>query len=266
MGQTIILLFACLFSSQIVNASWRDTTKQRFKAVEVLDSNPFMGETFYRVFHVGTYTMYQSQYHVDTTFSQAQFDSATNETTFNVQLGSGLRKNRYFVFHRDSSFGYMYDPSAHEGNNLYLPVDSMLKTLRGTNNFELLITKKPDTTTWGADRTELKEVYVTKTTTDTPGACLAFHYSSRLNHLQESLNHVMDSAKKMKLFKIEYGQDEFYVQKEGRVWPAFKILTEIREVTVDNTDEIISYINEYKKTVERKSNLGVQKSSSVKDD
>lgn len=94
MNQTIVLLFACFISSQSVNASGSDTTKQDIKATEVRLNHPFMGETFYRVIHIGSYTLYQSQYYVDTTVMQAQFDSTVNEINIQEESGSEQWKNR----------------------------------------------------------------------------------------------------------------------------------------------------------------------------
>ena len=105
---------------------------------------------------------------------------------------------------------------------------------------------KADTITWNEGKTELKEVYVQKASKDTPAVRIVFQYSGKMNHIRESLNHVLDSTKKMKLYKTEIVVAEFYDRVNKRLQPLMKFTTEMKEINVENTEEIESYINRYK--------------------
>jgi hypothetical protein len=248
-----------LFSCETVIASTVDTTKPIRSAIEVHVSTPFFGESFYRIFHVDPFEVYQSQYQFDSSI-QINLDTTGNNTAAVTGIWSATR-NKFFVFHRDSSYGYSYDLNSSIENNRRLPVDSTLQGIKGKDNFENLLTKKTDTTTWNAQRTELKEVYVQKASKDTPSVHLSIFYSSNLNSLNASLNSALDSARKMKFYKYEYVIQEFYSEKEQRLWPAMKIRTEMKEFTVTNPEEIIQYIDRYKISIAVKKHAGNKFSS-----
>ena len=236
-----------LLLSQTVNASGPDTTKPLLKAIEVKENSDLFGESFYRIFHVGTFIVYQSQYQFDSSANLVKFDQAGNlESTKPVSQFSEKR-SRFFVFHQDSIFGYSYDPHEFTEASKRFPVDSVLKGITGFNSFEKLHIKKPDTITWNADRTELKEVYLQKASEDTPAVRLSFFYSSRLNDLKASLNPLLDSIKKMKLYKYEYVIGEFYSKKHQTLCPEMKFTSELNEITVNRPEEILQYIRRYKR-------------------
>ena len=248
MIRCIVQLFFILLFCESVNASAIDTTKQIIKGIEVNESNPFFGESFYRIFHVGRFVVYQSQYQFDSSETRLKFDSAGNQLSAVTENKKSEMRNQFFVFHRDSSYGFTYDPHRITESGRRLRVDSAILRIKGTNNFEGLLTQKPDTTSWNTQRTELREVYMQKATKDTPAVRLSFFYSTRLNFLKESLFPAMDSAKQIKLYKIEYLIEEFYSEKERRLWPAMKISTEMKEIEVTNPEEILHYIDSYKKS------------------
>lgn len=246
MIKCIVQLFLILLFCVSVNASATDTTGQIIKGIKVEESNPFFGESFYRIFHVGPLVVYQSQYQFDSSETRLKFDSAGNQLSAVTENKRSEMRSQFFVFHRDSSYGLNYDPHRINESNRRLRVDSALLRIKGTNSFENSLTKKPDTTSWNAQRTELKEVYVQKATKDTPEVRLSLYYSNGLNSLKESLNPILDSAKKMKLYKVEYVIEEFYSEKEGRLWPPLKLSTEMKEIEVTVPEEILHYIDRYK--------------------
>ncbi len=242
------LIFILLFSAS-VKASTTDTSKQEIKAIEVQQTDPFFGEAFYRIFHISPFIVYQSQYQFDSASGRGKFDSAGNWVSSDSEYALSEKRSQFFVFHRDSSYGFSYDPHRSNFSNRRLLVDSAVLEIKGTYNFENLLTKIPDTTTWNASRTERREVYVQKATKDTPTVRAIFYYNSSLNFLQASLNTAVDSAKKMKLYKFEYLIEEFYSEKDERLWPAMSFSTEMKEVTVMDTEEIMHFIERYKNNI-----------------
>jgi hypothetical protein len=255
--QILFILLLC----ESATASSADTTAPVIKAIEIQDSTPFFGKSIIRIFYIGPFVVYQSQYEFDSSIHGVKFDSTGNETSTVTEYECSETRNLFFVFHRDSSYGVSYDPHRSNENNRRLPVDSTLQRIKGTNSFEGLLSKKPDTTIWNAQNTELREVYVQKASRDTPAVHLIIYYSSKLNNLKATLNPVMDSARKMKFYKYEYLIKEFYSEKEKQLFPEMKFSTEMKEITVTNPEEIMEYIDRYKNRMLDKKQAGSTKGS-----
>ena len=226
--------------------------QKKIKAIEVLDFSASMGETFYRVYYLDDLLMYQSQYLVDSSFIQFKFDSSTNQFSNNVTLLSSQWKDRFYIFQKDSIYGYNYDPYRSTDDNLRLRADSIIKFVTGTNRFDSFLAIKPDSIIWNADKTEVKEVYFFPQQENIPPGHLSMYYSKNLNHLKESFNRIVDNAKKMKLFKTETIFSEFYSEKDKKLWPPIIYKTEMREFSPEKPEEIIGYFARFKKEVLRK--------------
>lgn len=244
-----IQILLILLLGETATASSADTTKPVLRAIEFQDSTPFFGNSISRIIYVDSFIVYQSEYEFDSSIQGVKFDSAGNMDSTVTEYECSEKRNLYFVFHQDSSYGFTYDPHRSNENNRRLPVDSFLKMVKGTNSFEGLLTKKPDTTTWNAQKTALREVYVQKASVDTPAMHLSLFYSSSLNNLKASLNPKLDSARKMKFYKYEYLIKAFYSEKDQRLWPEMKFRTEMKEITVTNPEEIMQYIDRYKNSI-----------------
>jgi hypothetical protein len=239
----------CFFIAPIITANTysQDTI---IKAIEVRDNNPIWGETFHRVFYMGWYVVYQSQYRADSSVLHPGLDAATNETSFAIDFLSGELRSSFFVFHKDSVFGYTYDPADSSNDNRRLPVDSAMKKIKGENNYENLLSAKPDSSTWNAAKKELREVFVGDSTKTQPRVRIVFYYSGNMNHIKESMSPALDSAKKMKLYKMEIFTDEFYSEADKKLWPPMKVMsTEMKEIGVQNPAEVKGYISRYKKSI-----------------
>ena len=246
--RSFLLLLFILLVSQGVNASPSDTSRQEIKAIEVTENNTFFGNSFYRVFYIGPYIIYQNNYRFDSTAQKFKLDSADNWIQDSIDQTWSGNRNCFFVFHRDSSFGFLFDPHRIKEDNRRMKVDTALKTIRGGNNFENLLELYPDSTSWNADRSELKELFIQRAA-DTPTVRLSFYYSKNLNYIQESLNPMMDKARKMKLYRIEFLIEEFHSIKTGRTWPPTKMITEMKEIGVPDATEAIQYVERYKNCI-----------------
>ena len=125
-SQKVLLTILFLFAYAIP-----ETAAQNIQAIEVRDSSFVMGTNFHRIFYVDDYVVYQSQIHYSNSHTTARFDSLKNEMMFEDSLLSTGWKYGYFVYHRDSNYGYRYDP-----NKLWLTpritIDSGRKSFAGS--------------------------------------------------------------------------------------------------------------------------------------
>lgn len=222
-----------------------DTTRPVIKGIEVQDFHPLFGETFYWVFYTGPYIVYQSQYQFDSSIHYPKPDSGLLAATDFLVLKSELR-NRFFVFHLDSSYGFNYDPYRSNETGR-CEVQSTLKMIQASYGLDSLLNKRPDTVKWNASGTELREVYYQKASRDTPAVKLCLYFSKGLNELKESFSPIFDSARKMKLYKIEIVVEKSFEQKKAKSWPAISFISEMREIMVDDPSQILFYIDKYKK-------------------
>lgn len=159
-------------------------------------------------------------------------------------------RNKFFVFHKDSSWDYSYNPLDIRENGQRVRVDSKLKLIRGSNNFDTILSKKPDTSSWIQGHSILRKVYNFPKTDSTPSGRVIFSYSKGLNKIKESLNAFADSARRMKLFKIQFAIDEFYDKKTKTQWPSMEIAgDEMKEVHIENPHEIMIYFKQYEKDI-----------------
>ena len=225
-----------------------DTSKPRFKVIELIKSNPFFGPSVSRIFYAAPYVVYQREYSFCAFVASANPDDEIGtDTIIPVQTSEEIRK-QFFVFHRDSSFGVNYLEKDSFRNNQRSPVDSILLQMTGSNDFEkLVINMKADSSSWNADRTELTELYLAEGRKDTPDVKISFSYSSKLNHLQLFLNSKLDSIKNMKFYKFEYLVEPFYDQKRDLHTPQLILMNEIKEIETDDVSELLQYIEKYKK-------------------
>lgn len=238
------LLFSTLYGCYTSLA----TTK--IEAIEVRDISPAMGETFYRIYYVDNLVMYENRYRFDSSFTQLKIDSVTQEITGEETLRESIWRSRFFVFHKDSSYGIMYD-SLRFYKNRRMPVNYTITNIVGTNRFDSFLTVKPDSVVWNADKTEHRETYILLLGKDMPKGLVVFYYSKKLNHLKNSFNKVVDSVKKMKFFKVEFIFNEFYSEKDKKLWPPTYDLTEMKEINVENPEKIMGYFNKYKESISK---------------
>src|SRR5687768_601477 len=130
-----ILLLAFITLAKIITC---DNNKQDLaaKAVEISIDDPFMGYDFYRVFYLDDLRMYQSNYQFDSTVIQMHVDTSTNEISQNQNLALSEKRTRFFVFHKDSAWGYNYEPPPKTEDNRAHKVDSMINLITIGGNMD----------------------------------------------------------------------------------------------------------------------------------
>jgi hypothetical protein len=228
-----------------------DTAKQEIRAIEVRNEGQIFDGHFYRIFYAGPHIIYQSQYQFDSSHNRGVFDDSGNMVSSIVIKEWTEMRNKFFVFHRDSSYGYSFEPYNTGKEDQRLPVDTALLSIAGSFRSEWFFRAKPDTATWNADRTELREVYMQAAGKDTPAVHISLYYTNRLDHLPGSLYPALDSARKIRLYKYEYLISDFYSEQQQKFFPAMKFSTEMKEYVVTDPAAILHYVERYKKSIGR---------------
>jgi hypothetical protein len=194
------------------------------------------------VYYQGSLTMYVPNY---------QFDSI-------IDGGSTLRQKRnyYFVFNSDSAFGNIYDPYGSHYLIGRRHIDTIKKRLvLQKSNLESLAFKHPDDTYYDADKNLIK-VYTIFPTTEYPEKHTVYlSYSSKLNYISDTFSEKLDNVKGMKLFRIR-------LLAHGGYWEKFKMfmpkreaeLQEMKEIELENKEEILSYFKKYRLHMKTKTN------------
>jgi hypothetical protein len=207
--------------------------------------NSYFGEQLYRTFSIDSIIVFQMQIQLLNFEDQLQIDSINNELVSNRQLVSTDWTYEYFIYHKDSSFGYKYVPTD-SFRHIRLGVDSVTKFIKGTNRYDSFILLKPDTIVWNNKKTELKEVYVLPKERGEPGGHLILYYNKKMNHLNGNINSKVDSIRKMKFYKQETTIDySLYNEKNDTQWPPLIDVTELREVRIPIPSEVMDLIKFY---------------------
>jgi hypothetical protein len=214
--------------------------------VEVSDLSVMMGESHYKIYYLNDLTLYEWNYTAASLVVQMAEDPDQQTST-----GSRSVRTAYFVFQRDSSFGFDFDPNPGSMYNGRMRVDSFMKRIKGTNRFDSFALMKPDTVTWSEDHDELREAYVLKMPAGMPSGYLVMYYSKALNHLKESFNQRVDSIKQMKFYKYETIFYAFYDEQRKQSWPSLKDATEMRPITGPLPDTVLHYLNLYKSSIQK---------------
>jgi hypothetical protein len=197
------------------------------------DSSIINMNNTYDVFYYKDYIMYRFPY---------LFDS-----TVEGKLVLQEERPNYFVFHRDSISGYNYyprpDPAVHEGK---LPVDSVLKYTFQSTAYDSFFSWKPDSSYYDAEG-NLLNVYNYAATIKYPeNFTYYFYYSKNLKDIRETFSKKMDGIKNRKLFKIRIIAHGAYYKEYNMTFPQRETLLEMKEVSLQNKDEILTYFNKYK--------------------
>ena len=201
------------------------------------DSTITESQNSYDVFYCGNLIMYKLSY---------AFDSSVNKKSLLNE-----RRNSFFVFQKDSLYGYFYypKPTRHmqEGR---VAVDSALKTKSFESvRFDTLHNLKPESSEYDADR-NLVKLYNPSPQKEYPEKfSLYFFYSSKLNGIKETFSKKMDNVENMKLFKIKIIAHGFYYEQYKMAFPKREILYEMREFQPKNSEELMKYFDKYKKEV-----------------
>jgi hypothetical protein len=113
-------------------------------------------------------------------------------------------RKAFFVFQKDSSYGYHYDGASYHTmpNNERLSVDSV-REKHHSSNYDIIMSWKPDSVTFDSANKMLREVYYyPQKRSDSVYYTYILCYSTELSDIKETLSKKLDSSRNAKLFKV----------------------------------------------------------------
>lgn len=192
----------------------------------------------YDIFYYEDLVMYKFHY---------RFDSL-----FNGRMIMHESRPNFFVFHKDSVFGYSYyprpDASTPEGR---LSRDTEFDRNGFTPfKFDSAFNRKPDSL-FVDNQKHLVKVFNPQSSEKYPEKFTYYlYYSKKLAGLTESFfSRSMDNEKGMKLFRIRIVAHGHYYDESKVTLPQREILYEMTEIPLENRDEVLGYFDRYKKTL-----------------
>ncbi len=193
----------------------------------------------YDIFYYDDLIMYKFEY---------RFDSLVNGKLLLQEW-----RQIFFVFHKDSVFGYSYylppESTAVEGR---ISVDTMLKrNAYEPFKFDSSLYLKPDSIYFD-DEKNLVNVYNSPVTEDYPERFTIYlYYSKKLKCIAETLSKNKDTVNGMKLFKVRILAHGHYYEKFKISQPRREYLLEMKQIPIKNGMEVMGYFDKYKKSVLR---------------
>lgn len=160
--------------------------------------------------------------------------------------------SQYFVYKESRPKGYLFSSYNDSSLGKILNVDSMLKM---SSFAEANAPVLPDST-WAIFRAEendkkqaLFEMYYAKTDNGC-AACdsIYYYFDSRMNNLHHSLSHNLDSARRMKLYRIRCLFNEKFSTRDNVMLPKREFFLELFEPTVTDPKSITYFINRFKQS------------------
>jgi hypothetical protein len=235
------LLWGCINSGFIKNEL--DTFKLKGILISakysVFDRNGNVvnhDSVYVKIFSIENLVLYQTPY---------RFDSLSN----NVLLKTEMR-NSFFVFDRDSVYGFNFDPYRPEFNER-LKIDSVLQT-DPYGNFNLFDKLKTIDLTLisrqqNPELNELIENYTGIKKGDTTAVDFAFYYTTKEKFRGYSLSTELDSIKGMKLYKMVLINPQMVMPQYNITIQKHISTIELREIIATNQAETLDYFERYRK-------------------
>ena len=236
--------------------------KDQLNAVQVISKTFFGNDTTY-IYYLGDLILYETTIHnqtfntTDTVMStEDTIDVATGDSmvvkevelsTISAEPDSIWITKKYFVYHKDSTYGYGYNPaSIYDIKRRQVSEESVGY---GINIPDTFFRIKADSTIWNHDKTDLKMVHIMPAKGEMPSGKVALYFTKNLN-IRHSLAPKIDEQMKMKFYRIQYLVDEFFDKKSNTLVPAQTVMDiELREFkAVDN--KVMKYFERYKIDIE----------------
>jgi len=160
----------------------------------------------------------------------------------------------FFVFHKDSLFGYSYYPPPNTTTKEdRVSIDTMFaRNAYEPFKFDSTFTHKPDSLYFDKEK-NLVKVYNTSASIRYPEKFTYYlYYSKELAGLNDGFfSRSMDDEGGMKLFRIRIVALGHYYEEYKMTFPQREFLYEMKKVPVKDTAEIMGYFDKYKKNVLR---------------
>lgn len=210
------------------------------KGIEFYDRHPLVNwdgtqanfDVSYKIFRYGDLRLYNYSYRYDSLTRDGKIFSRDNFC--------------FFVFHKDSAFGFNYDPDNPFERITRHNVDSLLSNVPiKTFGLERFLNTKPDNVIVSKNG-ERKEVFRILGTKEDPGDyTVNLYFSPHMNDVEESLSPVLDSSRGMKFFKSFTISEAYYDIKYNMPFPKREGYYGMKRVVIKNEKELLKYFNDY---------------------
>lgn len=237
------IIIILLGQSKLLNCGDQHAS-EKLTAISLIKKTPIVNwdkslttlEIYYTVYYYKDLVMYKFNY---------EFDSLYNHETV-------LQEMRYFYFvsHKDSAYGYKYfaKPNPPVNINERVNKDSLLITDKFESNlYDTLINFKPDSVY--NNKNELIKVYKDPPSPNPAKMVekfdLYFYYSKDLKDIPETFSRKMDNVKGMKLYRILVKVSGGFYKEYNITFPSRELIQEMKEITIENKDEILNYFRKY---------------------
>jgi hypothetical protein len=201
------------------------------------DGTMFSDSNYFNIYYYGDLRMYELAY---------MFDSSAHDS-----LVLGEHRSNYFVFHKDSSFGYSFNFKGDFPVRKY-SVDSLLQE-QALQNFQWAsITKETAPHSIVNDSAgNQTETYVPEYTKNgSPRRdSLIFYYSASMNHIPFSFSRELDSTRGSKLYKIRLFNDSTRFGPDNIFAPRRENYFEMKDLKVDNEDQLKDIFRLYQERI-----------------
>jgi len=240
----MIKLILCLAGILLISSGCTHSENHTLRAVQIagtmpaitVDTNYTMSNS-YNIFYYDDLIMYKFEY---------GFDSIVNGKVL-------LHESRpnFFVFYKDSVFGYSYypyqDSKAIEGRT---SVDTMFsKNAYSPFKFDSLFRYKPDSSYFDSQK-DLVKIYNYPKSDTAENFTYYLYFSKKFNGLTDCFfSRSIADEDGMKLFRVRIVAHGHYYDEYKFTLPPRELLYEMAEIPIKDTAEIMMYFERYKKNV-----------------
>lgn len=157
------------------------------------------------------------------------------------------KKYAYFFFRKNRSYGFYFNSLHDTCKGQRLPVDSFLFKRAFATKFEFPVDSLLSTSTDTKNNFVLEKYVPKKYYGEHYFDSMYCYYTNSLDHVEFSLSKKIDSAKRIKLFRVRLLYNEKLSPTVNAVIPKREFLFEFRENRIVNAAEIIDFFNRAQK-------------------
>lgn len=172
----------------------------------------------------------------------------TLESALSGQSLKLTEKYFYFIFQKDSAFGYTFDRELKKRDGKRSSVDSVLKIIKiDSRRFDKILNVKPNSIVIENNSNKVTEIYrFDRDSNPINNYIMELTFNPDLNWANESLSKKADSARGTKLEKILIKFQEAFNEEYGILFPKREFSFILKEVTLGNEKEILELFGRYK--------------------
>jgi len=177
------------------------------------------------------------------------------DSTLNGKVLLSENRKAFFVFQRDSSYGYHYDDAPYHTmpDNERLSVDSV-REKHNNSNYDVVLNWKPDSVIFDSANKILREVYYyPEKRSDSVYFTYTLYYSTELSDIKETLSKKLDSSRNCKLFRVFITNNDDSALLKRLNQPKI-VVNEQMERNKEIDEKVDFYFKKYEATINKKNN------------